>query len=359
MTINKIAIIGLGLIGGSLAKSIKHSHPEIKIAAYDFKNVLDKAVNENVIDVPLSRYNDALDYDFIFLALPIDHSLKVFEKLAPLLKSNQIISDLCSVKGIFATSWKNLNSKGIYIGAHPMAGSEKGGYQNSDHLLFENSVFIISDENRNNELINDYLNIISKLNVKITFLNPFLHDKIISKVSHLPQLISVLLVNQAAQTENGINFIDFGAGGFRDMTRIASSDFDMWQSIITSNKKEVLNSLQLFKDQISELISEINNNSIKLIEKKFKEAKIARDEIPFNNKGFLSPLYEIAVFLKDEPGVIAKLSRVLFENNINIKDLELLKIREGSGGNFRIYFNSLDDVRKAGEILTVNGFDVY
>ncbi len=359
MKIKKIAIIGLGVIGGSLAKSLKISNTDYYIAAFDYPEILNKALEDKTIDAALNSYQDSLKYDLIFLALPIEQSLKIFDELSPLLNENQIISDLCSVKGIFATSWGEMNSKGCYIGAHPMTGSEKNGYQNSDSLLFENSVFIISNKNKNDQLLNGYLDVISKLRVKITFLDPFLHDKIVSKVSHLPQLISVLLVNQAAHTEDGINFIDFGAGGFRDMTRIASSDFEIWKSIITYNKDEVINSLRFFKDQITEIISEIDNNSIKSIEKKFKDAKVARDEIPFNNKGFLSPLYEISVFLKDEPGVIAKLSRVLFENNINIKDLELLKIREGSGGNFRIYFNSQDDVKKAREILSLNGFAVY
>lgn len=359
MKIKRIAIIGLGLIGGSLAKSIKSADKEIVIAAYDYPDVLNKALSDKSIDTALTTYKEALDYDIIFVVLHIEESLKIFKELAPSLKDNQIISDLCSVKGIFADIWNDLKSEGYYIGAHPMAGKEKGGYQNSDNLLFENSIYIISDKSKTCVLLDEYINLVSKTGVRITFLNPYLHDKIISRVSHLPQLVSVLLVKQAAINENGINFIDFGAGGFRDMTRIASSDFDIWKQIIISNKNEIIASLQNLKDEVSELISELKNDDLKSIEEKFKNAKISRDEIPFNNKGFLSPLFDIAVFLKDEPGVIAKLSKVLFEQNINIKDLELLKIREGSGGNFRIYFNSIEDVNKAKQILLQNGFEVY
>jgi prephenate dehydrogenase len=356
MRINNIAIIGLGLIGGSLAKSLKHSGYSLKIAAFDFPDILKKALSEKTIDVALKSYQEVLKYDLIFIAFPIEKSVEIFNELSPLLKENQILSDICSVKGIFADSWERSTSKGCYIGAHPMAGKEKGGYQYSDNLLFENSIFIISDQSKKYKSLDAYLEIIKKLRVRITFVNPYLHDKIISKVSHLPQLLSVLLINQAASTQDGINYLDFGAGGFRDMTRIAASDFGIWGSIIKSNKKEIINSLSAFKNDVDKMIALIENDSLKKISDRFEKARTAREEIPFNNKGFLSPLFEITIFLKDEPGVIAKLSKILFENNINIKDLELLKIREGSGGNFKLYFESEIDAVKAKILLEKSGF---
>ena len=358
MEIKKIAIIGLGLIGGSLAKSLKHSVSGIQIAAFDNFEVLDKAISENAIDVRLSSVRDALNYNLIFLALPINESLKVFKELAPALKEDQIISDLCSVKGIFADAWQNISSRGLYIGAHPMAGKEKAGYQNADNLLFENSIFIISDSCKQYKLLDEYIEIMKSIGVRITFVNPYLHDKIISRVSHLPQLLSVLLVNQATNNEDRINYLDFGAGGFRDMTRIASSDYDIWDSIIASNKNEIINSLSSFRNDIDKIISLIQNDLSKEISIEFNKARTAREEIPFNNKGFLSPLFDISIFLKDEPGIIAKLSKILFDNNINIKDLELLKIREGSGGNFKLYFETEDDAKTAKSVLEKSGFKI-
>ncbi len=356
MKINRIAILGLGLIGGSLAKSLKHSIPDIKIAAFDFTNILEKAIADKSIDVVLPSYKSALDYDLIFIALPINESLKVFNELAPLLGENQIISDFCSVKGIFADAWQKISSKGCYIGAHPMAGKEKGSYQNSDSLLFENSVFIISDLSRKYSLLNDYIDIVTQIGARVTFLNPYLHDKILAEVSHLPQLLSVILVNQAAVNKDGINFLDFGAGGFRDMTRISSSDYAIWESIIAANKVEIINSLSAFKDNVDRMITMIQNNLSIDISAEFNKARNSREEIPFNNKGFLSPLFDITIFLEDKPGIISKLSTILFENKINIKDLELLKIREGSGGNFKLYFETAENAKIAKSLLEKSGF---
>ncbi|OGU67881.1 MAG: hypothetical protein A2W30_02690 [Ignavibacteria bacterium RBG_16_36_9] len=358
MKIKRLAIIGLGLIGASLAKSLKHISPSIQIAAFDFPEILDNALSEKTIDNKLDSIHDALGYDLIFLALPIDKSLEVFKTLSPLLKSNQIISDLCSVKGIFAEEWKALTSNGSYIGAHPMAGKEKGGYKNSDSLLFENSIYIISEHSKKHNSLNNYTELIKSIGARITFLDPYLHDKIVAKVSHLPQLLSVLLVNQASPSKDGLQYMDFSAGGFRDMTRIASSDFKIWDSILKYNKKEIIESISLFNKALNHLKVLISEDNSSVVGKLFNEARTLRNETPINSKGFLDPLFDINIFMKDEPGMISKISTVLFENQINIKDIELLKIREGTGGNFKLYFESKNEAEKAKRILEGVGFKV-
>ena len=356
MEIKKIAIIGLGLIGASLAKAIKHTKPEIEISAFDFPEVLNEGLSDKVIDTALDSIDSALESQIIFVALPIELSISVFKKLAPKLKTEQILSDLCSVKGVFADEWNKLKTGGIYIGAHPMAGKEIGGYKNSDSLLFENSVYIISVEGKQYSVINVYADLIKSIGARITFLDPYVHDKIVAKVSHLPQLLSVLLVNQASPSRDGLQYIDFGAGGFRDMTRIASSEFKIWEDIIKYNKKEILESIANIYRDLREIENLISNNHFSDVGNLFDEARKLRAETPANNKGFLEPLFDLNMFMKDEPGMISKISTVLYENNINIKDIELLKIREGTGGNFKLYFETKADAEKAKKILEGIGF---
>lgn len=356
MKIKRLAIIGLGLIGASLAKSIKHSASETEIAAFDFPDILEAALLDQAIDAALQSFDNALEYDLIFLALPIEQSLEIFKKLSPLLKGGQIISDLCSVKGIFADEWKALKSQGSYIGAHPMSGKEKGGYKNSDGLLFENSIYIISEHSKRYNSLNDYTELVKSIGARITFLDPYLHDKIVAKVSHLPQLLAVLLVNNASPSKDGIQYMDFGAGGFRDMTRIASSEFKVWSPILKYNKKEIIESIESFNKALIDLKTLIAEENSNLIGELFNTARTLRDETPINNKGFFDPLFDINVFMKDEPGMISKISTVLFENHINIKDIELLKIREGTGGNFKLYFESKSEAEKAKRILESIGF---
>lgn len=353
-----IAIAGLGLIGGSLAKALKHFAPETEIAAYDYPEILSKAKLKNIIDFEATRLIDLLNYDIIILALPIELSLLAFKEIYPKLNKNQIIADMCSVKAVFADAEKAISSKGKYIGLHPMAGKEHGGLENSDHLLFENAVCLASCVDPD-LILDEFIDFLKPTGMRFYMIDAYLHDKIVANVSHLPQLLSVALVKSATKKEGAVNFSYFAGGGFRDMTRIASSDFSIWKEIINHNKSNILISLHEYQSVIDDIIDRINNNDFQFLENIFNSARDKRNEIPINNKGFIDPLFDLMVFLKDEPGTLNNLTSILSENNLNIKDIELLKIREGSGGNFRIFFNSQNECLRAKEILSSNGFNVY
>ena len=350
MTINSIGIAGLGLIGGSIAKALKNFNPQLSISAYDYPEILDKALSEKVIDKSLQNSSEMLDNDLIIFALPINSALKLFEELFPRLNPNQCIIDVCSVKSPFTELEKSLVSSGKYIGLHPMAGKETGGFENSDYLLFENAVCFVCDL-QVNDTTNYVLEFLKPTGLHFTFIDAYLHDRIAAEVSHLPQLLSVVLVNAVSKKENGFNYINFAGSGFKDMTRIASSDFKIWKEIIENNKSNILNSLKDFQSKIDLLIHRIKNDDFESLKNEFEVAKKNREEIPFNHKGFIQPLFDLTVFLKDEPGSLCKLTTILYQNSINIKDIELLKVREGSGGNFRLYFESAEIVQRAKEIL--------
>ena len=350
-----ISIIGLGLIGGSIAKALKNSGKEFNISSFDKADVLKSAVEQKVIDTKLENIEEAKDSHIIFLCLPTDLSLKILKELAPIINENTIITDVCGVKGIFEKEWKALKSKGLYIGGHPMTGKESGGFENSDHLLFENSVYIISDSEKDSQKLNELTNVIKLLGARIRFLDPFLHDKIIARVSHIPQLLAVTLVNSVDKNDK-VNYLDFAAGGFRDMTRIASGSFDIWESIIKMNKEEIVAALELINKNLSNLKYFLKNENIDSLKEQFDKARAKRDEIPKNTKGFINPLYDVFVYVKDEPGVLSKLTTALYKNSLNIKDMELLKIREGTGGTFRISFQSQNDADKAKKVIKDIGF---
>lgn len=355
MKIRSVGIAGLGLIGGTIAKSLKSNNSQLRISAFDYPEVLQKALSQNVIDEALTNYSEILKCELIILALPINASLKLFEELFPHLNENQYLIDVCSVKSPFAQKEKSLQSSGKYIGLHPMAGKEKGGFDNSDNLLFENAVCFVCDSSPDSRT-KFVLEFLKPSGLQFTFIDADLHDRIASEVSHLPQLLSVMLVNSTAKTEEGFNFMNFAGSGFKDMTRIASSDFKIWKEIIENNKANILNALKDFRFSLDLLLEKIEQNDFEYLQSEFEVARKSREEIPFNHKGFIQPLFDLTVFLKDEPGSLSRLTTILFENNLNIKDIELLKIREGSGGNFRLYFDSSEDVERAKRVLTQNNF---
>lgn len=358
MRIKKISILGLGLIGGSIAKALKNSQLDFELYAFDKDEVLHTALNENVIDKKLKSIDEAVESDLMFLCLPVNASINTFKELIPKLKKGTIITDVCGVKYPFQKIWDELNSEGIYIGGHPMAGKEKSGYQNSDPLLLENSVYIVTQDLSNNNELQDFRKIIESLGAKILHVPAKQHDLIAASVSHLPQLVSVALVNTAALKTENYNFLDLAAGGFRDMTRIASSDFDIWEPVLSENKTEILTAIDKFQYELDRIKNNLKNNSFAEINSSFIQARKSRDEIPQNTKGFLTPLHDVFIFVSDKPGVLSEITTELFKHNINIKDIELLKIREGTGGTFRLSFESRKDADTANTILTTLGFKI-
>ncbi|NWF49099.1 MAG: prephenate dehydrogenase/arogenate dehydrogenase family protein [Ignavibacteriaceae bacterium] len=352
----RISIIGLGLIGGSLAKGFKRANKDIYISAFDKDDVLLKALEEEIIDEKLESFEESLKNKIVFICLPVELSLDVFKKLIPLMNDENILTDVCSVKKVFSDFWKNNHRKGCYIGGHPMTGKEKGGYQNSDPLLFENSVYILTDETDSSLKNQELVSLIELLGCRITILESSLHDRIIARVSHIPQLLAVALVNSSSKEERGRKFTSFGAGGFRDMTRIASSDFGLWKSIFKYNKEEILIGFSELISTIEKTKEYLSKDNFEFLEKQFSTAHLLRDEIPKDSKGFISPLFDLFISVKDEPGVISKISTELYLNNINIKDIELLKIREGDGGTFRLSFESEEAVNRAANLLNALGF---
>jgi len=360
----KISIIGLGLIGGSLAKALKNSKQEIEITGFDKDSVSNHALKLKIIDRKINSINESLESDIIFLCLPTNLSLEYFKKLAPQLKQGTIISDVCGVKGVFEDEWKKImgtipifvgKSPGFYIGGHPMTGKEKGGLENSDPLLFENSLYLLSENSKNLPVINQFTDIIKLLGARIRFIDPYLHDKIIAYVSHLPQVLAVSLVNSLGGDEK-INYPDFAAGGFRDLTRIASSDFEVWEPVFHYNKKEITSAIENLITKLESMKDFIVKGDMKTLKDEFTSSKKKRERIPSNIKGFINPVYDVFIYAEDKPGSLFRLTEVLYKNSINIKDIELLKVREGTGGTFRISFETSEAAENAKILLVNAGF---
>ena len=355
MEYKAISVIGLGLIGGSLAKSIKKVNPEIEIFALDKDEIVSQAKDDGIVSGKLNSIEDSLNSDIIFICLPVTASLEIFKKLIPKLKDGQTISDVCSVKNPFMKLWNNSGSKGIYIGGHPMTGKEKSGYENSDSILFENTVYILTNGKSKDERHSNFALLIESCGAHVTFLDADIHDMIVAEVSHLPQLIATSLVNTISEYKD-FNILSFAAGGFRDMTRIASSPFSVWEPIVKQNKDKILNALKSFRNELDDIRNIISQDDYKLLAEKFESARIKRDVIPKNTKGFISRLYDVFIYVKDQPGEMSKISTALYQNNINIKDIEVLKIREGSGGSFRLSFATENDAKRAKQIIESIGF---
>jgi len=355
----KIVIAGLGVIGASLALAVKQVHKDYLISGYDLPDVLDFAEKNKIIDRRIKNWpQGAVDADLIVLSTPLAIIKKQLDELNNVVDKNTVVTDTGSTKSELAEYAESINFSGTYIGGHPMTGSEKSGISAANPLLFQNALYILCGISEDNErqVKNILFPVLEAVKARVFMMDARTHDKVLAGISHLPQLVAVALVNYVGQQQEELNypFFELAAGGFRDLTRIASSSISIWQDIINSNRENVVAALKQFIDTL-----ENEKQAVSDLSQIFETANNYRSRVPKETKGFLYPLVDILVYVKDEVGVISKIANKLFEENIDIRDIELLKIREKEGGVFRLSLNSREEAVKAAELMNTLNYRAF
>ena len=353
-----IGIIGLGLIGGSIAKTLKNKTN--KIIAFDLnEEELRQALTDKVIDEYTTDINEKFsNLDTIFICTPVNAVYSSVKKLANFITPNCIITDVGSTKHEIVNSIETDFPNIKFVGAHPMVGSEKSGYSASTDYLFENAYYIITKTKSTNEQdLNNIINIIESLKAMPIVVDVEKHDFVVSVISHIPHIVASALVNLVESSDDEEKTMKrLAAGGFKDITRIASSSPIMWQSICNQNKDEILKALMNFKNILNEFIQDMVENKDSDMLNYFENAKKYRDS--FNLVPLVSNYY-ISVDVKDTPGVIAGIATILSLNNINIKNIGIENSREYIGGILKIVFQNEKDMQKSIELLTKMEYEVF
>jgi prephenate dehydrogenase len=355
-----ITIIGVGLIGGSLALAIKHRFPAVHILGVDKPQILKRAMSRNVIDAGERSVERAVrSADLVIIAAPVFAIAKLLPIVAKNTQPRTIVTDTGSVKGSIVEQAQKLFPDGNFIGGHPMAGSEFSGIDAAHPLLFQNAIYLLTPiRTTNKKSLRTVAKFFNSLDARIVTIDPATHDSIVAAVSHLPQLAAVALMNTVGKHHpSSPAHLSLAAGGFRDMTRIASSRYSMWKDILSANRKEISKALRLFINQLEVLAAAVQSHPSRL-SAEFTTSRRLRMHIPQSMKGFISPLVDLSVFVEDKPGELARLTSSLSKQKINIKDMELIKVREGRGGTFRLSFENRNVSYDAARILQRSGFDV-
>ncbi len=279
--INQITIIGVGLIGGSFAKALKKYHLARHIVGYSLNEAqLKIALKLDVIDAYKTDISEAVDgSEIIILATPVASFENIFFCIKEHLGTHTIISDVGSVKGSVIKTAKLVLAENVscFIPAHPIAGSEKNGILASDAKLFFGKKLILTPlENNKEEDIVRVENIWQKIGAQVERMSAYRHDALMAMSSHLPHMLAFSLLDYLhRQKENPHSYV---AGGFKDFSRIASSDATMWRDIALTNKDELLHHIAGYKKTLSHLSNLIDNQDGKALFKLFKQANDARDQ---------------------------------------------------------------------------------
>lgn len=363
----RIAILGTGLIGGSLGLVWRQRRPDCVVVGHDRPDVLDEAKARGAIDAkaadPVTAVDDA---DVVVLATPPATALRLLEHIAPHLARGTRVTDVASVKTpILEQAREVLRPDTPFIGGHPMAGSEEQGIAHATPILFENAAYVLCPAQSTGETdlatrYPDVVDLVTATGARPLLLDAHTHDRIAAAVSHLPQLLAVTLVNTVADVDaNDEQTLRLAAGGFRDMTRIAASPFGMWRDILIGNQRPILDILSHFARRLQSVRNRLIEEDLDALDSAFQSARDTRRTIPTDSKGFLQPLADVYVEASDRPGVLAEMTATLFEAGLNIKDIELLKFREGTGGTFRLGFASEADAAAAVDVLNDTDFRAH
>ena len=396
----RLAIVGSGLIGGSFLRALAR-RPEYELLALDrrpetsaviraecpqvrtltlppplTRGDLEKPKKQDRLElphIPADRDNRRTDEaeairkdypefsqavaacDIIIFCTPVD----LIPRQAALIShlSPALLSDVGSTKQGLCAELEGLR----FIGGHPMAGSERQGFECSRTDMFQNAPYVLCEGSReiypedreaDLALLKDLARDLGAVPYVLT---PEAHDRIVASVSHLPHVAAAALVNAVASC--GDLALDLSAGGFRDITRIASSDPGLWAEICLSSAPALVPALDAFVDNVENFRSAVDNFDYDRLYSLFQQARQTRDSLPAAGSGALLADSALTVYVEDTPGSLAAITALLAEAGVSIRNLTLRNARQYEGGQLRIFVTDAVEQQKSLDILRSEGYD--
>ena len=363
MSFKKIGFIGLGLIGGSIAKRLRTLYPDLTIIATSgHLSTIEQAYAQNLIsNNTLCSIADFFDCDYIFLCTPVQKNLEYLRQLKGNIHKNCMITDVGSVKSDIHKEVIALGMEEQFIGGHPMAGSEKTGLANANEILLENAYYIITPTAKSSDAsVNAFRDLVTSLGSIPLILDYEVHDYATAAISHLPHIIAYSLVNLVREADDENETMKtIAAGGFKDITRIASSSPVMWENICLSNREQLLKLIDAYMDRLKCTRNHIASGNETALLDAFSTAKDYRDSITITNNGALKKVYEMYIDLIDEAGGIATIATILASNNLSIKNIGIIHNREFEEGVLRLEMYDEASLKSSIILLQKHHYTVY
>ncbi len=388
----RVVIVGAGLLGGSLLAALQPKRAGAggrwHLTAVSSSSTLARLEQRAWCDAvhPYDGLASACRAaDLVLLCTPlttirvqIDVIASFRERLAP----RAIVTDVGSTKAQIcahgaAAFPEDHDGAARFVGGHPMAGSEKSGLEAADPLLYQSALWVLcptADQPINR--VEALTALIRDVGARTAFMHPDTHDAAVARISHIPQVLASTLAGWAG-SDSGLTdaALTLAAGGFRDMSRLALSSWDVWRDIIASNREPVATGLAELAARLATLadaardwedgplvdrdptsVAGVGESAFRAT---FSEGKALRQRFHMPRKGILHDLSEFVVRLDDRPGQLRALFSPLADAGINVQDMEILKVREGESGTILIGFGTPHEAAKARAVLESHGFVLF
>ncbi|HEY4554177.1 MAG TPA: prephenate dehydrogenase [Bacillaceae bacterium] len=360
----RVLLIGVGLIGGSVALAIKKEH-DVWISGYDIKpDNGSLAQKMNVIDGVCESYEEeATKADLIILACPVERAEDFLSKLVDLpLKEQVLITDVGSTKKqITETAKRFLGDRFDFIGGHPMAGSHKAGPGSAKAHLFENAYYVLTPASSAAAgRVEELKCWLKGTKANFILMDPEEHDLVTGVVSHFPHILAASIVRHVQDHASKNQHVSWlAAGGFRDITRIASSSPEMWRDIVRQNKTILLSLMEEWMKEMEDVRGLVREGDADGLFDFFNGAKKFRDSLPVRAKGAITAFHDLFVDILDRPGVISHITTVLANENISLTNIRIIEAREDVHGVLRLSFQTGEDRERAKNCLEKHNYETY
>jgi prephenate dehydrogenase len=389
----RIALVGFGLLAGSIASALKQAKSKTVIRAVSSPATLARARELELADefFEYAQVEEwSRDCDLILLCGPILHILKTIDALAhvswvkefasgaagkdcaaKLNGATCLVSDIGSTKVEICKAGVKLPAPFRFVGSHPMAGSEKRTCEFNDPAIFENAYwFVCPPEGTAENVYAPLLDLVKFLGASAVVFPPEHHDRTMAWVSHMPQMLSSTLAASIPDRLLSHNYQHYAGRAFRDMTRIAASGWAMWHDIAVTNRDETVRALTEVRDGVNATIEAMQKLDVvkegkpadgdksDSLEGIFKAGNAGRASLFAPGRNAAAAFFEVTVPLKDKPGALLSVLQPLAEEGLNIRDIELMKVRENVAGTLLIAFKTEDEAARAVKLLRYLGYEV-
>lgn len=322
-----VAIIGCGAIGGSLALAAARVPGVEHVVLFDRSpDVRRRAAARGMGRVVGSAGDAAADADLVILAVPLESVPSVATEVWPRMDTHAVLTDVASVKSNLVLELEALRAEidqelAEFVGGHPMAGSERSGLDAADGKMFQGASYVLTPTaEASAEAFNRLAGFIRGLGARVLAVDPGTHDRVVALVSHLPQILASSLMSvvaHAAEDDPGV--LAAAGGGFRDVTRVAGSDADLWAGILHENREAVGDALDRFGVALRRFETAVSSGDRTALTGLLAEGRDARARIP--GKEVVEEVVDLVIPVEDRPGSLAAVTTALGAAGINIEDL--------------------------------------
>jgi len=359
----RIAVVGTGLIGASLAGALRRLDEVTTVvgADRDARN-LDLSLEKGLIDTAAGSAAEAAEgADIAVLAVPVSAIGDVAKEVGDVLAPGAVLTDVASVKGRVVPLLEAAVGPGVtVIGGHPMAGSHETGAGHATADLFVGATYLLTPTAGTQAAAYRSLHaVVSKIGARVLAVDPDRHDLLVAVVSHLPQLAATTLMNLAARRaeDEHAELLLLAAGGFRDATRVAASNPQLWLEICAENRSAIVEVLDDYRERIGALRSLLAVGDERGLRRELAAARKARRALP-GKETVTGALVELLLPIPDRPGVLAEVTTTVGATGVNVEDLRIEHAPEGGRGTLSLAIIGIPQADRARAALEARGYEV-